>query len=822
MTTLYWILEYGKVMIGYLLLMFVWPSVVFGRHLSEKRRSYRFGFCVIVQNVLINTVVLMLGLFHILNRWTVAFVFYGILLAVLLLRFNQQKAEQLRRIATGSYGVKSLLLRSVKNAVKRQIEYVKQIRRTHLAEYALLLVLAVFGVIYFSWGAFQNYSYGIRELSVHHTRINALVEGTVFAGGVYPEAMHCFVYCLYALFGIKVYNAMLFLGGIHVAVFLIAAYFLMREIFRWRYTALFVLALFLMMDARYVDAVEGMARLQWTLPREFGMYAQFLAPLYLLRWLKSRRTRDGKDGISALRLPGRKVFLNRKLFSNRKLLPEQNLFPEQNLLLFVMALAAATATHVYAGMMAVFLSVVFGLFSAVDERAAVNSGAEKNTEPQGEAVPPRKKRFSGKRLWRERVLPTLAAMAGGILIGALPMLAAGMLGTPLHDSFELPLRAAESGAYDEAAQEGAAAEDAASQNGQEEKTGVIRLIGEKLTALYQKGYVAVYGASRARLMFWMTEVVIGLCIILCVSPSGKLKKFMLRYLPVVISSVVFMIAFTASHMGLWQIEDALEVRGDVQLIHLMILAIPVDVLFTVLSVVCRDSLLQVISVSCTAGIYLLMLVSGSFHGFLYHQLPRYNAEVMVTSSIMKTFPRYSYTIIAPDDNMYQILQHGNHQGLLEFIQKEDWEDFMLSTEYVFVYVEKRPIQYEQFQFAHGPGWLGEEKYPKLYLNLASLPGNGLWKEKRDLNPDIQSVSQGPQIVASEISEEAAGRDLTEPWLQYVSCNDRAVVESRAYDWCRRFKELYPFEMKVYYEDDDFICYYFRQETYSPYNLSIGQ
>ena len=84
------------------------------------------------------------------------------------------------------------------------------------------------------------------------------------------------------------------------------------------------------------------------------------------------------------------------------------------------------------------------------------------------------------------------------------------------------------------------------------------------------------------------------------------------------------------------------------------------------------------------------------------------------------------------------------------------------------------------------------------------------------------MSQGPQIVASESSEEAAGRDLTEPWLQYVSCNDRAVVESRAYDWCRRFKELYPFEMKVYYEDDDFICYYFRQETYSPYNLSIGQ
>ena len=27
-------------------------------------------------------------------------------------------------------------------------------------------------------------------------------------------------------------------------------------------------------------------------------------------------------------------------------------------------------------------------------------------------------------------------------------------------------------------------------------------------------------------------------------------------------------------------------------------------------------------------------------------------------------------------------------------------------------------------------------------------------------------------------------------------------------------------MSVYYEDDDFVCYYFEQEPHSPYNLAI--
>ena len=54
---------------------------------------------------------------------------------------------------------------------------------------------------------------------VHHAWIYGLKEGKIFSEGVYPEAMHCFVYCMNVLFGIPVYSCLLFMGEIHVSAF---------------------------------------------------------------------------------------------------------------------------------------------------------------------------------------------------------------------------------------------------------------------------------------------------------------------------------------------------------------------------------------------------------------------------------------------------------------------------------------------------------------------------------------------------------------------------------------------------------------------------
>ena len=76
----YWLLEFVRVFLGYIILMYFWPSVVFRKKLSGKSLTFRFAFCSTVSVLLINTLVLGLGLIHILKGWIVVLIFYGILL----------------------------------------------------------------------------------------------------------------------------------------------------------------------------------------------------------------------------------------------------------------------------------------------------------------------------------------------------------------------------------------------------------------------------------------------------------------------------------------------------------------------------------------------------------------------------------------------------------------------------------------------------------------------------------------------------------------------------------------------------------------------
>lgn len=149
--------------------------------------------------------------------------------------------------------------------------------------------------------------------------------------------------------------------------------------------------------------------------------------------------------------------------------------------------------------------------------------------------------------------------------------------------------------------------------------------------------------------------------------------------------------------------------------------------------------------------------------------------------------------------------------LLSFVKNIRNKNYELAAEYIFVYVEKRPILYAQAYFFEGPSWIGEEKYMEIY-----------WDKYSKKYPE-SGASQAPEIISGEVSEEEAGKDLVEyqnPWLEYTRFENRTVLESKAYEWCQRFQEEHPSEMKVYYEDENFVCYYFRQNPGEFYNLGM--
>ncbi len=822
MNTGYWILEYGKVFCGYLFLMFLWPSVVFHGHLRGKSRTWRFGFCVTVPIVIMNTVVLLLGLFHVLNQWIICLLFYGIF-ALMFVRnmaaFLDRKYKNMMetkfpdvRTLKGKYRELVLVLlffvvcfRYVKKAARYlSIDYIKQLKtynwpkiRVKAKEriwnfgrrvsvlfwrYGIVLLVILYGMMYFTYGAFQVCSYGYGDLYTHHGWIYGLIQGKIFPEGVYPEAMHCFIYCMHAVFGIKVYSILLFLQGIHAAVFLLSVYLLLRKVFCWRYTSVFVLMLFLTLDLNNADLIHSMFRLQITLPQEFGLHTVCLSALYLLEYLR----REHSAGTT-----GRKGKVRRCYW-------------DENLFLFLMSCAAAAMVHFHVVMMVAVICLSFAVFAV-------------------------------RKLYdRKYLIPLVSSILCAGMIAVTPMAGALMQGIPFNASIDWAVNAINGAESREIRNQDGHAEitdggntgtdgpgDAVEDGNEGEDILDLQRNEMSITAtflrggveIFDKGYAALYGKEQGGWMMVLSAAAALFCWLSRRKEKfNRFREICAEYPPVILASVLYILIYAAPMIGM---PDLLPEGRFFAPGHMMLLAVvmvPVDVLFSWMMRFGRELVLRVFSLASLAGIYVGMVITGNFRGLLFYELTRYNAAAAVTEEIINTFPYYSYTVVSPTDELYPVIEYGWHEELLNFVENCSRGSYSIPTEYVFIYVEKRPLLYAQSYFFQGPWWMGEEKYLKPFWDVYSYR-----------YPD-SDASQSPEIIAGRVSEEEAARELPayeNPWLMYLKPENRSVLESKAYDWCQRFSELNPSVLNVFYEDDAFVCYYFRQDLGStPYELGI--
>ena len=849
MTTLYWVLEYSKVFLAYMFIMFVWPSVVFRDYLRGRSKTFWFGFCVTVQPVLVNTVVLSLGLIHLLYPFMVRFLFYGTFLffGMKRIRISKKQIKKIRYLANGTYGMRTFLADIgvlVKRVIGKCFRGFLHIMKGHWWEYGLLAVIVVYGMIYFTYGAFQDYSYGFGDMYPHNAWIYGLTNGQIFSAGVYPEGMHCFLYGLHILFGIRIYSCLLFTAGIHIAVFLLSAYILLREVFRWRYTPMLALTMFLTVDVVCINEIYSMSRLQWTLPQEFALYTQFLCAAFLIKYLRS-----------AGRVPKLKLHIKERIrgifhgWKHRKESAAAHVkepvavdaedkkeltkdYWDGNLLVFMLALAASLAIHFYATIMAFFLCVAF--------------------------VPVALHKIFNRR----RFVPLVAVVCGGFFIAVLPMAGALASGIPFQGSIGWAVNVINgtdgedggnivldeetgeeitgdlSGLFqgtkneeEPSVEEGAAAGEGISLGegmsvekapaeadipfGEKLKklaTGLTHKIAEMAKIIYNEAYVTLYRQERANVILGFTALAVALWLIYRV--PATLLKLLLRkrkkiaadyfdqYFSITLASIVFMTMYCSSSLGLPALIAGSRLCSVAQLFIVSMMMVPFDMLFTAVGFLVCEGLMKAAAALCVAGIYAGTILTGSFHGYLYYELTRYNAAVITTYSITKALPQNSYTIVSTVDELYQLIQYGFHEEVIDFVNKSREEDYTLPTEYVFLYVEKKPLEYAQSHFFTGPKWLAWEKYPAYYNSY---------------------VSQCPDITVSAISKEKAdsfhGKYVNSS-KAYSNLETRTVLESKMYEWCREFERLYPGELNVYYEDDDFVCYYFKQNVLRLYQLGI--
>ena len=818
--SLYWGVEYTKVLLGYVFLMFIWPSVIFRRYLKGKALVFRFSFCAVLQPVLINTAVLMLGLVHVLTPWILRILFYGALFWSLFrnVRIGKEEIGRIRCLMTGTFGVKQFFYRIFSWLRKKLAQALRSLGRrlySHWWECALLGILVVFGMIYFTYGAFQDHIYGFGDMYPHNSWTYELTNGNIFSAGVYPEGMHCFLCALHVLFGIRIYSCLLFLAGIHSAVYLISAYVFLRQVFRWRYAPMLTLAAFLTVDLLCIDEVYSMSRLQWSLPQEFGLYAMFLCGAFLIRYARSEKRLMRK----------RKGKLSKYYW-------------DENLLIFMLALAATLAIHFYVTIMAFFLCLSF--------------------------VPVMLKRV----LCRKRFFPLAAAVICGFTIAVVPMGGALLSGIPFQGSIGWAMNVMNGTDPEQAANrvgqentetvrpDGAAgtnpADGAGSGNTAQGSEGELNSQGSapeqeisgqetpqapaptqpplaerlkgRLMGLWNRAleygdimvkgvwkycYVTLYQTERA--MWLIGFLGLAVCIWLAYRlPAMFLNLFLKKrkipagffdhYFSVALASFLFMFLYNSSYLNLPQLIAGSRLCSTAQMLNLAMMTVPFDLIFFCLGSILPSAVMKLLAALCVGGIYAGTILTGTFHGFLYFEFSRYNEAVEATVSISQQLPANSYTIVSPVDELYQVIQFGFHEELVNFVNSVREEDYTLPSQYIFIFVEKKPLQYGQSHFFTGPSWLGCEKYADYYHSF---------------------VSQCPEVASSEISPEYAADPRM--WFpvqsnMYSNLEIRTVLESRAYEWCQKFDKLYPNELKVYCGTDRFICYYFEQNVQRLYQL----
>ena len=156
-----------------------------------------------------------------------------------------------------------------------------------------------------------------------------------------------------------------------------------------------------------------------------------------------------------------------------------------------------------------------------------------------------------------------------------------------------------------------------------------------------------------------------------------------------------------------------------------------------------------------------------------------NGAFTCLTNIIKENKNETWTIVSANDETQMGLDHGWHYETITFLRKQEHINkdtkLIIPTEKVYFFIEKIPLNYS-----------------------VVYSGSG------------QSISKKG---ASQSLPNSGG-------IGMYQGEGRWILMSRMYYWVQAFMEMYPNEMKVYYESEDFVCYVTPQNMYHQYNFAI--
>lgn len=212
----------------------------------------------------------------------------------------------------------------------------------------------------------------------------------------------------------------------------------------------------------------------------------------------------------------------------------------------------------------------------------------------------------------------------------------------------------------------------------------------------------------------------------------------------------------------------------------ILFVLPMDLVISLPEIKSRKRIFSdLVSFTVLSGVVAYLFITGNIKKEYSMEGLETNEAVTCLTNIIREEKDDTWTIISCNDEGRMAYGHGFHYESYVFLR--DMEGLgsaarvRIPTETVFFFIEKKPIDYS-----------------------ITYEGSGQYVSKDGASMPIPT-SAGLAVYMGE---------------------DRWVVMSKMYYWAETFRSLYPNEMTVYFENDDFVCYRCDQNPYRLFNFAI--
>lgn len=753
----------------YTLMSVILPAIIFHRKFAGQQFVVRIMGYITIGNFFMMNLVFLLELLHIayvpimIALTVIPAVFLTIKLNHIQVRgiFNTHY-EYLQKLSLGYMGARTfrqVLYQWFLRQFKKVTDWCKRYIFKYTVEWIVILLLSALLFYIFGSNSLVNMGYCASDLPVHNFWINELGKNNIFADGVYPYGFHCVMYYLHSVFFIDTYVILRLFGIVQLfyVAFMLLAF--LYAVCKSRFAPILGFGAYWGLNVWNTGALS---RFHSALPQEFGMIFILPGIYFAYAYFRVRKTED----VKVPKIKGRKRFDPRTW--------QQSTWC---LVLFALNFSMTLAAHFYVTMIA-------GLFCV------------------GIALG-----FIGRFLRRGYFMRVIEAGLVAVFIAVLPMGIAFATGTPLQGSLNWGLEVITGSQEEEITQEESTEEPMTEETTEDGVTGdqgdtgettnenrgdsavvtdensttgnIVRMISGTLVREIN-AMIDEYLLQDAQNGFHIyVYLIMAASLISAVLMFFRDRQYAMEQISAVIYVGLLLILFAAAQVGLPELMDSNRSRIFVVYGIAMLFGMAVDgIVVGLLGWIKWQWVMQTASFVCLLGGVYYSYTNQLIREPDYLNALESNGAITCLANIIHDEPDGTWTIVSANDELRMGEDHGYHYETITFLRMMEHTstvDITIPTNRVYIFIEKIPLDY-QVSYENSGQHVSEEGA------MLELPqGNGLDIYERE---------------------------------------NRWIVMSRMYYWAQTYQQMYPNEMQVYYEDDNFICYCIKQNAYSLNNFAI--